>query len=108
MHCYLVIKHIDGKKRYLDDYDVLVGDDLEHRTKGAEARHSSEFTEPTGPAMYGPYKKIIYLGDTNVSLWRDDVGAYFRATFEDLTEEGKELIRSLRCSDARILTFLET
>ncbi len=64
------------------------------------------------PVMHDEYMSgFVYLGSTGGSWWSEDVGHYFQATAEDLTDEGKALVKAL--SDLYgyepvIVTFLDT
>jgi hypothetical protein len=59
-----------------------------------------------------PYIAVLTIGSTGWSGWGKKTEAYWRCQFEDLTEEGKELYRSLQKlypkSRLSLLTFLDT
>jgi len=42
-----------------------------------------------------PYLAIMTIGSTGWSGWSDELGGYWYCTFDDLTEEGKELYRNI-------------
>lgn len=62
--------------------------------------------------MSRPYLAAIVLGTTGWSGWSDEKQSYWECSFDDLSDEGKDLYRKFESlypqSEIHLLTFLDT
>ena len=60
-------------------------------------RHMDDNSNSYDPRQYDsfPLLAAITIGTTDCAIWADDDSGYFRATFDDLTDEGTQMVALL-------------
>ena len=113
---------VDGGGTYTLYDNVFVGDDFNHPVESGPEREIQTIDDiladkgPVAQQFHFPnfhkkddevefwlkkylsmeYMAVVMMGSTSWSGWSEEVGHYWRATYADLTDDGKALYDSLR------------